>query len=66
MVGASTLSHGIAGVTGTGLAAAKQILKARTRDLLTQNGPRLQVYPAEDMSQWPEALRQRAERGKEA
>ncbi len=63
MVGASTLSHGIAGVTGTGLAAARQILGVRTPELLTQQGPPLQVYPAEDMSQWPEDLRRRAERG---
>ena len=63
MCGASTLSHGIAGVTGTGLAAARQVLGVRTRDLLTQNGPPLQVYPADDMSQWPEDLRRRAERG---
>ena len=63
MVGASTLSHGIAGVTGTGLAAARHVLGARTRDLLTQKGPPLQIYPADDMSAWPEALRQRALRG---
>ncbi len=63
MVGASTLSHGIAGVTGTGLAAARHLLGVRTRDLLTQQGPPLQVYPAEDMSTWPEDLRRRAERG---
>ena len=64
MVGASTLSHGIVGVTGSGLAAARQILGVRTRELLTQNGPSLQVYPADDMSQWPEDLRSRAERGR--
>ena len=59
MVGASTLSHGIAGVTNTGLAAAKQVLGVRTRDLLTQEGPPLRIYPAEDTSQWPESLRQK-------
>jgi phytoene dehydrogenase-like protein len=64
MCGASTLSHGISGVTATGLAAARQTLNARTSELLTQNGPPLPIYPAEDMSQWPEELRQRALRGR--
>ncbi len=63
LCGASTLSHGIAGVTGTGLAAARHVLGVPTRELLTQNGPPLPVYPAEDMSTWPEDLRQRALRG---
>ncbi len=63
MCGASTLSHGISGVTATGLAAARKVLGVRTRDLLVQNGPPLQVYPADDMSQWPDDLRQRAQRG---
>ena len=63
MCGASTLSHGISGVTATGLAAARKVLDARTSELLTQNGPPLRIYPSEDMSQWPEDLRQRAERG---
>jgi len=63
MCGASTLSHGISGVTATGLAAARKALGVRTSELLTQNGPPLQIYPADDSSQWPEALRQRAERG---
>ncbi len=63
MCGASTLSHGISGVTATGLAAARKVLDARTNELLTQNGPPLRIYPSEDMSQWPEDLRQRAQRG---
>ncbi len=65
MCGASTLSHGVAGVTATGLAAAKKILHSHTKDLLTQNGPPLQIYPSEDVSQWPESLRTRIEKGKE-
>jgi phytoene dehydrogenase-like protein len=47
MVGASTLSHGVAGATMTGIAAARQILNCRTRDLLKQNGPALKILPAE-------------------
>ncbi|NOY76937.1 MAG: NAD(P)/FAD-dependent oxidoreductase [Calditrichaeota bacterium] len=65
MCGANTLSHGVAGVTATGLAAAKKILHCRTKDLLTQNGPPLRIYPSEDPSQWPESLRIRIEKGKE-
>jgi len=63
MCGASTLSHGISGVTATGLAAARKVLNARTSELLTQNGPPLRIYPSEDMSLWPEELQQRAKRG---
>ncbi len=65
MVGASTLSHGVSGVTASGLAAARAILKCRTRDLLTQNGPELRIYPSEDIAQWPAHLRERIARGKQ-
>jgi len=47
MVGASTLSHGVAGATASGLSAARPILECRTRDLLQQNGPVLQIRQAE-------------------
>jgi phytoene dehydrogenase-like protein len=62
MSGASTRSFGVSGATKTGLDAAKAILKCSTAELLTQNGPPLQIYPAEDISQWPEHLRSRIER----
>ena len=65
MCGASTLSHGVAGATSSGLAAAKRILKCSTSDLLTQNGPPIQIYPSEDISQWPEYLQERIRRGQE-
>jgi len=64
MCGASTLSHGVAGVTSTGLAAAKAILGCSTADLLTQNGPPLEIYPSEDISQWPENLQKTIARGR--
>jgi all-trans-retinol 13,14-reductase len=64
MCGASTLSHGVAGVTSTGLAAAKAILKSSTAELLTQSGPPLEIYPSEDPSQWPEYLQKQIESGK--
>lgn len=59
MCGASTLSHGVAGATASGLAVARQILNCRIPDLLQQNGPELQVYPSEDISQWPEELQKK-------
>lgn len=43
LVGASTLSHGVAGVTASGLAAAKAILHCRQSDLLKANGPELKI-----------------------
>jgi phytoene dehydrogenase-like protein len=65
MCGASTQSHGVAGVTQSGLATARAILQCRTSDLLKQNGPELKIYPSEDVSQWPENLQKRiAERSK--
>jgi phytoene dehydrogenase-like protein len=66
MCGASTLSHGVAGVTASGIDAAKAVLNCRTRDLLTQNGASLTFLPSEDVSQWPEDLRRKIERGEKA
>jgi phytoene dehydrogenase-like protein len=47
MCGASTLSHGVAGVTVSGMAAAAKILGCNRSDLLKQNGPPLIVEPSE-------------------
>lgn len=66
LCGASTLSHGVAGVTQSGIDAAKAVLNCRTRDLLKQNGPSLTFLPSEDVSQWPEYLRRKMERGEAA
>ncbi len=66
MVGASTMSHGVAGATSTGLTAARKILNCRTSEMLQQNGPELRIYPAEDIAQWPEDLQKRIERGMES
>jgi len=66
MCGASTESHGVAGATGSGLTAARTILKCRTSELLQQHGPGLRVYPSEDVTQWPPELQERIERGKSA
>jgi len=66
LCGASTLSHGVAGVTASGMDAAKAVLNCRTRDILTQNGASLTFLPSEDVSQWPEDLRRKMERGEVA
>jgi len=59
MCGASTLSHGVAGAQASGLAVARKILNCSTDDLFTQNGPEIQIYPSDDISQWPEHLQKR-------
>ncbi len=66
LCGASTLSHGVAGVTASGMDAAKAVLNCRSRDILTQNGASLTFLPSEDVSVWPEGLRRKMERGEVA
>jgi len=66
LCGASTLSHGVAGVTQSGIDAAKAVLNCRTRDILTQSGTSLTFLPSEDVSAWPENLRRKMERGEVA
>ena len=63
MVGASTISHGIAGATTTGLTAARTILGCRTSDLLRQDGPEIPIYPSEEPDRWPAHLQRRIARG---
>ena len=66
LCGQSTLSHGVAGVTQSGINAAKAVLNCRTRDLLKQNCASLTFLPSEDVSAWPEYLRKKMERGEAA
>jgi len=63
LCGASTMAHGVAYSTNSGLSAAAKILHCRPQDLLRQNGPKLKIYPSEDPDQWPKKLRKRIERG---
>ncbi len=63
MVGASTTSHGVAGVTKSGLDAAKGILDVSMGELLQQNGPEIEIYPSEDISKWPEHLQKKIAKG---
>jgi len=53
-------------MTQLGIDAAKAVLNCRTRDLLKQNGASLTFLPSEDVSQWPEFLRKKMERGEVA
>lgn len=53
LCGASTLSHGIAGASISGLVAAQQILGVRSRDeLLGPPDGTLRIVPAEHPEQW--------------
>ncbi|MBT3320789.1 MAG: NAD(P)/FAD-dependent oxidoreductase [Anaerolineae bacterium] len=65
LCGASTISHGVAGVTASGLAAAKSILGCKISDLLKQNGAEMKIYPSDDISAWPESLQKKIARGME-
>ncbi len=66
LCGASTLSHGVAGVTQSGIDAAKAALNCHTRDILNQNGASLTFLQSEDTSGWPEYLKKKMERGEAA
>jgi len=66
LCGASTVSQGVAGVTASGINAAKAILNCHSRDILTQAGPGPQFLQAENPSSWPENLRKKMERGEAA
>jgi phytoene dehydrogenase-like protein len=66
LCGQSTLSHGVAGVTASGIEAAKAVLNCRSRDILTQKGSGPTFLPSEDVSAWPEHLRKKMEKGEMA
>jgi all-trans-retinol 13,14-reductase len=66
LCGASTLSHGVSGVTSSGINAAKAVLKCRTGELLTHNGPSMTFLSSEDTSEWPEHLKKKLEQGEMA
>ena len=52
LCGASTTSHGVAGVTQSGIDAAKAVLNCRARDILTGTGEGPRFLQAEEESQW--------------
>jgi all-trans-retinol 13,14-reductase len=57
LCGASTLSHGVAGATLSGLDVAADILRCTREQLLTVRGQTLRTHLADDPSSWPEDLR---------
>jgi phytoene dehydrogenase-like protein len=57
LCGASILSQGVAGVTQSGINAARAILQCKQADLLTQRGPGPLFLPAEDITAWPDHLK---------
>jgi phytoene dehydrogenase-like protein len=62
MCGASTLSHGVMGATYSGLMAAKAVLQAPIRELLSHKAGEICCVPSEHPETWPESLRPRAAR----
>jgi all-trans-retinol 13,14-reductase len=62
LCGASTISHGVAGATMSGLVAAGAILRCSPFDLLDQKGPTTQIYPADDLTAWPTKFQRRRNR----
>jgi phytoene dehydrogenase-like protein len=61
MCGASTLGHGVAGATLSGLAAAKVALRCSRAELLTGRS-HLLTLPADHPDEWPEPLPTKAHR----
>lgn len=58
LAGASTMSgHGIMGATLSGLDVARAILRCSNEDILSQRGPPLEVFSAEDPATWPKRKR---------
>jgi phytoene dehydrogenase-like protein len=66
LCGQSTISHGVAGVTASGIQAAKAVLHCRSEDILTQTGPGPLFLQAEKPGTWPEHLKKKMEKGEMA
>jgi all-trans-retinol 13,14-reductase len=57
LCGASTMAHGVAYASNSGLWAAARVLGCRPESLLTETGPKLEIHQAEDQSTWPNRYR---------
>ena len=66
LCGQSTISHGVAGVTASGIGAAKAVLNCRSSDILTQKGSSPLFLQAEKPESWPEQLKRKMDRGEKA
>ena len=63
LCGASILSHGVAGVTQSGINAARAVLNCPVDEILTHKGPGPLFLPAEQPSAWPEYLQKKIAAG---
>lgn len=62
LCGASTLAHGVAGASLTGLLAAGEVAQASPWSLLDKNQGTLQILPADQPASWPADLQRKATR----
>lgn len=60
LCGSSTLGHGVAGATISGLVAAAKALKVPMSSLMNETDGHTECWPADDISAWPEKARKRA------
>ncbi len=60
MCGSSTVGHGVAAATMSGLGAAKNVLGCKRDDLLDPTGQELRLLSSEDEANWPSNQRPRA------
>jgi len=62
LTGASTLSHGVAGATYSGIETAAKILQCKRDDLLvTDDSQNIRIFDAEDAASWPEWVHKKRE-----
>ncbi|MXN89997.1 NAD(P)-binding protein [Flavobacterium sp. Sd200] len=62
LTGASTLSHGVAGATYSGVETAAKILQCKRDDLLiTDDNQNIRIFDADDASTWPDWVHKKRE-----
>jgi all-trans-retinol 13,14-reductase len=59
LCGASTMAHGVAYSTNSGVTAAAKILDCSPQELLSSGGAKLKIYSCEDTTAWPQRLSKR-------
>jgi all-trans-retinol 13,14-reductase len=60
LCGSSTISHGVAGASYSGVKAAAEILGCKEADLLKEDATQqLRIYEAEDSDNWPDWMKQK-------
>lgn len=67
LCGASTMSHGVAGSSMSGVETAAKILKCRAEELIApQPDQQVRIYDADDDANWPQWIHQKMEDKKRA